>query len=134
MDHMSRLVLSALIAALASATIAAARPNTTAMSCAEAASTVARAGAIVLSTGAFTYQRFVAEIGHCMPRQTTGPGLAPTRDNPSCEVGFICTRQDWFMGGTLRSSFAGDLCAPCNVSSALRAESPPHSTILLWAR
>jgi hypothetical protein len=95
---MSKLLLSALAAMLASASIAGARPNTTTMSCAEAAATVARAGVIVLSTGEFTYQRFVSGIGHCMPRQTTGPGVARTRDNPSCPVGFICTRQDWFMG------------------------------------
>jgi hypothetical protein len=96
---MPRLLLSALVATLATTSVAVARPNTTAMTCAEAAATVARAGAIVLSTGAVTYQRFVADISHCMPRQTTGPGLAPTRDDPACEAGFICTRQDWFMGG-----------------------------------
>jgi hypothetical protein len=95
---MSRLVLSALVATLATTSVAGARPNTTTMTCAQAAATVSRAGAIVLSTGAFTYDRFVADISHCMPRQTTGPGIAPTRDNPECEVGFICTRQDWFMG------------------------------------
>ena len=68
------------------------------MTCAQAAATVARAGVIVLSTGKFTYDRFVAGISHCMPRQTTGPGIAPTRDNAKCQVGFICTRQNWSMG------------------------------------
>ena len=68
------------------------------MSCAEAAATVARAGAITLSTGANTYQRFVADIHFCMPRQTTQPGIAPTRDSRACQVGYVCTRQDWFMG------------------------------------
>jgi hypothetical protein len=98
MNQMSKLLLSALAAMLATASIAGARPNTTAMTCAEATATVAFAGAIVLSTGEFTYQRFVSGIGHCMPRQTTGPGVAPTRDNRSCQVGFICTRPDWFNG------------------------------------
>src|SRR4051794_38818170 len=95
---MQKVILSALVATLATTSIAVARPNTTTMTCAQAAATVARAGVIVLSTGEFTYQRFVSDISHCMPRQTTGPGVAPTRDNPECQVGLICTRQDWFMG------------------------------------
>ena len=96
---MSRLVLSVLVATLAATSVAGARPNTTNMTCAQATATVAHAGAIALSTGENTYQRFVAGIGFCMPRQTTGPGIAPTRDNPACQVGYVCTRQDWFMGG-----------------------------------
>jgi hypothetical protein len=68
------------------------------MSCAKAAATVSQAGAIVLSTGPHTYDRFVSDISHCMPRQTTEAGLAPTLDSPSCQVGFVCRRQDWFMG------------------------------------
>jgi hypothetical protein len=96
---MQKAALSFVIAILAASSIAEARPNATTMTCAEAAATVSRAGAIVLSTGEFTYDRFVADISHCMLRQTTGPGIAPTRDNPRCQVGFICKRQDWFMGG-----------------------------------
>jgi hypothetical protein len=65
------------------------------MTCSEAAATVAHAGAIVLSTGARTYDRFVASIHFCPFRQTTGPGVAPTRDNPACQVGFICKGEDW---------------------------------------
>jgi|SRR5580765_7690086 len=95
---MQKLVLSFVAVTLTATSIAAARPNTTTMTCAEAAATVSRAGAITLSTGEFTYERFVAGIRQCMPRQTTGPGLAPTRDNRNCQVGFICKRQDWNMG------------------------------------
>jgi hypothetical protein len=94
----SKLVLFALVLTLATSSIAGARPNTTTMTCAQAAATVAQAGVIVLSTGEFTYERFVSGISRCGPRQTTGPGIAPTRDNPSCQVGLICTRQDWHMG------------------------------------
>jgi hypothetical protein len=93
---MSRLVLFVLVTALATISIAGARENTANMSCDEAAATVARAGAIVLSTGVNTYDRFVADISHCMPRQTTEPALAPTLDSRFCQVGFICRGQDWF--------------------------------------
>ena len=93
---MSRLVLSVLVLTLAATSIAGARPNTTAMSCAEATATVARAGSIVLSTGEFAYERFVAGIQFCMPRQQTEPGFAPTRDSRQCQVGFVCRRPNWF--------------------------------------
>ena len=46
--------------------LAEARPNTTSMSCGEAAATVARAGAIVLTTGEHTYERFVAASTFCL--------------------------------------------------------------------
>ena len=95
---MRRLVLLVAVATLTTTSIATARPNTTTMTCAQAAATVAKAGAITLSTGDFTYGRFVSGIDHCMPRQTTQPGIAPTRDNPDCQVGIICTRPDWGMG------------------------------------
>lgn len=93
---MSKLVLSTLAVTLTATTVAAARPNTTTMTCAQAAATVSRAGAITLSTGQFTYERFVASIHNCLPRQTTEPGIAPTRDNPRCQVGLLCKRPDWF--------------------------------------
>ena len=95
---MSKLVLSALAVTLTATSIAAARPNTTTMTCAQAAATVSRAGAITLSTGKNTYERYVASISHCMPRQTTEAGIAPTRDNPRCQVGLLCRRPDWHMG------------------------------------
>ena len=93
---MSKLVLSALAITLTATSLASARPNTTAMTCAEAAATVSRAGAITLSTGKNTYERYVASISQCLPRQTTQAGIAPTRDNPRCQVGLLCRRPDWF--------------------------------------
>jgi hypothetical protein len=93
---MSRLACYVLVATFLPISVVAARPNTTTMSCAEAAATVTRAGAITLSTGPNTYQRFVASIRNCMPRQQTDPGYAPTRDSPRCQVGLVCRRPDWF--------------------------------------
>lgn len=92
---MSSRVLFVLVATLAAPSIAAARPNTTTMSCAEATATVARAGGIVLSTGEFTYQRFVASVQFCDLRQQTEPAFAPTRDSPRCQVGYSCRTPSW---------------------------------------
>ena len=95
---MSKLFLSVVAVTLTTTSIAAARPNTTTMTCAQAAATVSSAGAITLSTGKNTYERYVASISHCMPRQSTEAGIAPTRDNPRCQVGLLCRRPDWNMG------------------------------------
>jgi hypothetical protein len=91
---MSRLVLSVLVATLATTSIAGARPNTANMSCDEATATVARSGAIVLSTGVKTYDRFVATNLFCMSGETTEPGLAPTLDSRLCQVGYVCRPRD----------------------------------------
>ena len=90
---MSRLVLSVLVAALAGTSVAEARPNTTQMSCAQAAATVARAGAIVLSTGAHTYERYVATNAFCLPGENTESAAAPTLDSPYCAVGYVCRQR-----------------------------------------
>jgi hypothetical protein len=70
-----------------------ARPTTTTMSCGQAAATVARAGAIVLSTGEHTYDRFVATSAFCLPGEITDPGVAPTLDSPACQVGYVCRQR-----------------------------------------
>ena len=82
------------IALLAMASIAEARPNTTAMSCGEAAATVARAGAIVLTTGEHTYERFVAASTFCLGGEIAESGIAPTADSKRCQVGYICRAAD----------------------------------------
>jgi hypothetical protein len=93
---MCRLACYAVAATLAAVSLASARPNTTTMSCAEAAATVTRAGAITLSTGPYTYDRFVASVQYCQLRQQTEPAYAPTRDSAQCQVGFRCRRPGWF--------------------------------------
>lgn len=93
---MQRLALSLLALAITSVTIAEARPNTTQMSCAQAAATVARAGAIVLTTGEQTYERFVATNAFCLPGEMTEPGIAPTLDSPACQVGYVCRQREPF--------------------------------------
>ncbi len=60
------------------------------MACAEAADLFARAGAIVLTTGPFTYARFVRDGGFCPLPETTRPAFEVTRDVPRCFVGYTC--------------------------------------------
>jgi hypothetical protein len=82
-----------LLLAMGSATTAMARPDTRTMSCAQAVALVRAQGAVVMSTGDFTYDRYVAGGAHCMALQITARATAPTADNPKCRVGFICRQQ-----------------------------------------
>ncbi|MCB5173590.1 hypothetical protein [Microvirga lenta] len=66
------------------------RPNTTAMSCAQAAGLVRSQGAIVLNTGPYTYDRFVSGGGFCAVTEGYETAWAPTADNPQCFVGYRC--------------------------------------------
>jgi hypothetical protein len=97
---MRRSLLAAAAALLAGTSIAAAgRPSTLSMSCAEAAATVATTGAIVLTTGEFTYNRFVAHGGFCLQNEDLTPARAPTLDAPDCPIGYTCEpRMNTFNG------------------------------------
>ncbi|MBX9759506.1 MAG: hypothetical protein K2Y29_12100 [Beijerinckiaceae bacterium] len=66
------------------------RPSTTDMTCAQAQSTVQRAGAVLLNTGVHTFDRFVRDQAFCTPDEMTVPTWAPTRDNAVCMVGDRC--------------------------------------------
>jgi hypothetical protein len=83
-----------LVALFVTSSVAEARPNTTTMSCGEAAATVARAGAIVLTTGEHTYERFVAASTFCLGGEIAEPGIAPAADSERCQVGYICRAAD----------------------------------------
>jgi hypothetical protein len=87
---MFRLLSSAVLVLLATAPLAA-RPSTLGMTCAEAQALVARQGAIVMSTGQHTYDRFVAHPGFCMTAEWARPATAPTSDSPACPLGYTCT-------------------------------------------
>jgi len=88
---MRRLASFVVIAVAANASVAeAARLSTLGMSCAQAAATVASAGAIVLSTGQHTYDRFVAHTGFCLHNEVARPVVAPTADSPYCSIGYRC--------------------------------------------
>lgn len=81
-----------LLAGLLAATPALAqeRPSSTAMTCAQAAGLVRARGAVVLGTGGFTYDRYVANQGFCLPTDYAENAFVPTRDVPQCLVGYRC--------------------------------------------
>ena len=67
------------------------RPSAPALPCAEVARLVTTQGAVVLSTGAQTYDRYVSTRGFC-PRSTYArPAYVATRDAPQCYIGFYCS-------------------------------------------
>ncbi len=66
------------------------RPNTTRMQCRAAAALVSGRGAVVLSTGLNTYDRYVRGDGFCLSDEVTQPAFVPTADNPQCFIGYYC--------------------------------------------
>jgi hypothetical protein len=68
----------------------AARPDLRRMTCAQAQAMVAQRGAVVMTTGQYTYQRFVAGPRWCDRWEVVRPEVARTRDTQSCVVGYIC--------------------------------------------
>ena len=99
---MSRLALVILVLAscpIAHAASAQTRPSTTAMTCGQARTFVASRGAAVIGTGGQTYDRFVRDRGFCETTEVTRTTFVPTRDNPSCFIGYRCiepSQDDWF--------------------------------------
>lgn len=87
------LVIAVAGAAVLGAGSAYARPDTRSMTCAQAQSLVGRNGAVVLSTGAHTYDRFVADGRYCEIPYVPKLTWVPTTDNRQCAVGYTC-KQD----------------------------------------
>ncbi len=93
MISISRLCAVACVALLstgAAGASAAARPDTRAMTCEQARAFVRQNGAVVMSTGQYTYERFVAGFGYCEADEEPWLQVAPTLDNSKCRVGNIC--------------------------------------------
>ncbi|MBA5778173.1 hypothetical protein H2509_13670 [Stappia sp. F7233] len=67
-----------------------ARPDTRQMTCAQAQALVKKQGAVVMSTGQYTYNRFVSTLRYCDRSQQLAPLYAPTRDTPQCFVAYYC--------------------------------------------
>ncbi len=68
---------------LASATLAEARPNSLAMSCASTRGLVQNTGAVVIGTGPNLYDRFVTDAGYCTITQRADPAWLETADEPA---------------------------------------------------
>jgi hypothetical protein len=80
----------AIVAGLAFSNAAHARPDTRAMSCEQAKSFVRQKGAVVMSTGQYTYERIVSNQSFCGWDEITWLKVAPTKDDPKCRVGYYC--------------------------------------------
>lgn len=80
----------ALAALLLIAGQAQARPDSTAMSCRDAAALVARQGAVVMSTGPNTFDRYVSQVRYCAGGEELKPEWVRTRDVPQCFIGYTC--------------------------------------------
>ena len=72
------------------------RPSSVQMGCQQAVGLVASRGAIVLGTGGYTYDRFVADQRFCLRTETTEAAWVPTRDTPQCFVGYRCREREVF--------------------------------------
>lgn len=59
---------------------------------------VASRGAVVMSTGTHTYERFVSHPGYCETAEWAHSATAPTKDSPRCPLGYICNTAPplWF--------------------------------------
>jgi hypothetical protein len=77
------------------ATVAAAQehPASSNMTCSEATSMVADLGAVVLTTGASRYERYVRSSEFCVQPENESPALVPTSNNPICFIGYTCGNQ-----------------------------------------
>ena len=60
------------------------------MSCAQARALIQWQGAIVLSTGPYTYDRFVRDQGFCPLADVAEQTWEPTADVQLCPIGFRC--------------------------------------------
>ncbi len=77
-------------AAICAGTAAHARPDLRQMSCAQAQNLVLQHGAVVFTTGRYTYSMFVSNRSYCDRDQFLFVQYGPTRDNPKCPVAYQC--------------------------------------------
>jgi hypothetical protein len=66
------------------------RPFAPRMTCAAVTALVAKSGAAVISTGTYTYDRYVSDDRFCPVDQTTTPAWTNTADNQQCFIGYRC--------------------------------------------
>ena len=86
---MTRILLSVVLALEATSAFAA-RPSTLGMTCQQAQNMVASRGAVVMSTGTNTYDRFVISPGYCEVAEWAYDATAPTKDARHCPLGYVC--------------------------------------------
>jgi hypothetical protein len=90
------LALCLLLTVPLDAALAQSRPSTTNRPCSVNRQSVAVNGAIVLGTGGYSYDRFVANRSFCEFDEGVEPAWVPSRDMSSCFVGYRCKSRDRF--------------------------------------
>ncbi|MFN4273719.1 MAG: hypothetical protein ACK4F5_12985 [Aliihoeflea sp.] len=91
--RIQKAILAAILAVMvpaASAALAQSRPDARTMSCAQAQAFIQNSGAVVLTTGRHTFDRYVADSSYCSWPDTSVPATIQTRDG-MCTV-FRCGR------------------------------------------
>jgi len=73
------------LAVVAAVSLGFARPDALAMTCSEVQALLAREGAVTLTTGANTYDRYYAP-GACDGTRVARPATIATRDTAQCQV------------------------------------------------
>lgn len=68
-----------------------ARPDTTKLSCSQVQELVRSHRSILLSTGRYTFDRYVVSGTYCPPGDYAKSAYVPTRDRKSCPIGYTCT-------------------------------------------
>jgi hypothetical protein len=87
---MWKTVLTFALCVVATQLLAQQRPATTAMTCQQARTLVMTQGAVVLSTGNFTYQLYVRDQRYCALAEIAEQGWERTADAAQCPIGFRC--------------------------------------------
>jgi hypothetical protein len=83
------IVTVAALAAVAGPALAQGRPDARAMTCGQVHGLIDQRGAAVLTTGRYTYDRYVADRRFCMMEETVRTVSIPTRDTNDCRV-YLC--------------------------------------------
>ena len=85
-------ILALGLCAAATAAQAQNRPDSRAMSCGQVQTLIEQRGAVVLTTGRHTYDRYVAGFGYCSAPYEPALTYIPAADTPQCPV-YECRRQ-----------------------------------------
>jgi hypothetical protein len=72
------------------ADIANARPDVRTMTCAQAKALVLQSGSVVMTTGKYTYDRYVASQAYCERPYVIRRAWIATKDTKKCQIGFSC--------------------------------------------
>ncbi|MCX2724208.1 hypothetical protein [Roseibium salinum] len=75
-----------ILAAVLPATAQSRRPDTRTMTCGEVQSLINQRGAVVMSTGQHTFDRYVANRNFCQHGEVLERDYVPARDNDRCYV------------------------------------------------